>query len=222
MFDLYDAQGTWLRTARSGRNLRAPDGTTITDASALPVAILNAAGVYPVADPGRPDDRWQAVTGPTRRIIDGRSVWRWQTGALAAADYAARLESLRAEALTAVDAAAEAARGAYLTEGAGQAMTYLRKEARAREAQARIDAGTPPSAGDYPMLAAEVGITAPDLAGVVAIVIAQSDAWEAVATAIEAARLSGKASIAAATTAEAVATARDTALAALDALRAGA
>ncbi|SDE45713.1 hypothetical protein [Rhodospira trueperi] len=140
-------------------------------------------------------------------------LWRVETDAdrRAAAQTAAAAE---------IDRRAEAVRLTYLTGGAAQAMTYQRKEQRAREAQAILDAGDMPATGDFPMLAAEVGITAPNLPGVVAVILTQADAWEGVAGRIEAARLSGKAAIAAAPDVPAVHTARDSALAALAALHA--
>ena len=63
-----------------------------------------------------------------------------------------------------VDAGAEAERGKYITSGAGQAMTYQQKAA---EAKAFTEAETPDEA-DYPMLAAEVGITAEIFTGLLA------------------------------------------------------
>lgn len=97
-----------------------------------------------------------------------------------------------------IDAAAEAERLRYITGGAGQAMTYQRK---ADEARACLTA-TDPMPADYPMLAAEIGISAEDLAGVAQIVNAAYEAWLAVGSQIEAERLGTKAAIDAATTVE--------------------
>jgi hypothetical protein len=79
----------------------------------------------------------------------------------------------------------------------------------------------PLARGDYPHLAAEVEAGgAPDLPTAVAMVEAEQAAWTQASAAIKQARRAGKLAVAAATTPEAVAAARDTALAALDALRA--
>jgi len=93
VFDLYDQNGTYLRTVRSPQNLKAPNGQTFGDASAPPLADLNAAGVYPVRDPGKPDQTWQRVTGATREIVDGYSVWSYQTEPLALDDAKAKLRA---------------------------------------------------------------------------------------------------------------------------------
>ncbi len=99
------------------------------------------------------------------------------------------------EAKREIDAAAEVARLRFITAGSGQAMVYERK---GQEADAAA-ADPSPAAADYPLLAAEVGITAPDtgdeavdIAAVASAVLAQRDLWVPVAAAIEATRLSAK------------------------------
>lgn len=202
MFDLYDDQGRYLRTVRSGRNLKAPNGTTVTDATAVPVPVLNAAGVYPVRDPGKPDQAWQQVMGATREIVDGYSVWSYQVAPLPAEERAARLQARGDAAMDAIDQAAEEARKAFITAGSGQAMVYQVKEKEAEAAQAVIDAGGELVTADYPHLAAEVGVTAGDLAGVAATVLAKAAAWRQVSAAIEGQRLAAKAAVAAAVAAD--------------------
>ncbi len=90
-----------------------------------------------------------------------------------------------------VDAAAERERTRYITPGSGQAMTY---QAKADEAR-RLAADPSPDAADYPLLSAEVGITAPDLASVGAVVLAAYQAWQGIGAAIEGARLGTKQAI---------------------------
>lgn len=87
-----------------------------------------------------------------------------------------------------VDAAAERARLQFITPGAGQAMTYLRKLEEARAQQA----GGP---GPFPLLAATIGIDGPNLAAVAAVCVAMGDAWANIAAAIETTRLGAKAAI---------------------------
>lgn len=94
-----------------------------------------------------------------------------------------------------IDAAAERERLRYITPGAGQAMTY---QAKVEEARRFVASGGPPS--DFPMLTAEIGITAIDLAGVAAVVLAAYQHWLTIGGAIEAARLAAKAAIEAAET----------------------
>ena len=101
-------------------------------------------------------------------------------------------EEGRKFALESIDSAAEAARQRFITPGAGQAMTYLRKEQSARAYQAAGYSGNVP-----PLLAATAagrGITAAQAAE---LIIAQADQWETIGAAIEKARESGKAAIAA-------------------------
>ena len=111
-------------------------------------------------------------------------------------DLGPALDALKAAAVAEIDAQAEQQRQRYLTPGAGQALVYERKRAEAE----RMATDADPQPADYPLLAAEVGITAPTLAEVGAAVRALADQWTAAAAAIEATRLSAKAAIAAATT----------------------
>ncbi|ATN32917.1 hypothetical protein ACO34A_03765 [Rhizobium sp. ACO-34A] len=109
------------------------------------------------------------------------------------------LVALQASLKAGIDVAAEVERLKHITAGAGQAMTYQRK---AEEAKACLSATDPVSA-DYPMLAAEIGITAETLAGVASIVSAAYEAWITIGSAIEAARLGAKLAVDSAETAEA-------------------
>ena len=105
---------------------------------------------------------------------------------------AGRAEAARRVACARIDRAAESARGRYITPGAGQAMTYLRKEA---EARAVLAGGWD---GHSPVLAAEAEATGVDVIALAQRVVDQAEAWTLAAGRIEAARLSGKAAIRAA------------------------
>lgn len=91
----------------------------------------------------------------------------------------------------AIDDAAEAERLRYITGGSGQAMTYARKVEEARAASA----DPAPSAANYPLLAASIGIDGPDVAAIAAVVLLMDAAWAQIGAAIEAARLGAKAAI---------------------------
>ncbi|MCD1644332.1 hypothetical protein [Aurantimonas coralicida] len=106
------------------------------------------------------------------------------------------LATRKAELKAAIDAAAEAERLKYVTAGAGQSMTYQEKAAEA----ARLADDPSPDPADYPMLAAEIGITAATLADVAATVAANRAAWRTIGAAIEGARLGTKAAVDAAET----------------------
>ncbi|SMD02759.1 hypothetical protein [Rhizobium sp. RU36D] len=95
-----------------------------------------------------------------------------------------------------IDATAETERLKYITPGAGQAMTY-----QAKASEARLYLADPsPDPQDYPLLAAEVGITAEDMSGVATAVLAAERQWHLVGAAIEAVRLGAKEAISVATT----------------------
>ncbi|SEH51312.1 hypothetical protein SAMN05216228_10028 [Rhizobium tibeticum] len=110
------------------------------------------------------------------------------------ADVKARLKAV-------IDIAAEEERLKYITGGAGQAMTYQQKSDEAKRYFAALEAGGTPEPSDFPLLSAEVGITAPTLGEVAAIVSGAFLQWQVIGSAIEAARLGTKASIEAAATA---------------------
>jgi len=80
MFDIYDENGTFQRFTKAGVALRGIDGKLFANASAQPVAVLNAHGIYPVNDPGKPSQEWQVVTGMKRTINTetGNSDWSYQ------------------------------------------------------------------------------------------------------------------------------------------------
>lgn len=95
------------------------------------------------------------------------------------------LDQVKAAISARIDDAAEACRARFITPGAGQAMTYLRKEFEAR----MVVSG---DASNCPFLTAEaaaIGTTVPALA---AIVVAAANAWAATGAAIEAARRKAK------------------------------
>lgn len=97
-----------------------------------------------------------------------------------------------------IDDEAEAARLRYITGGAGQAMTYQQKAAEAVVLLADVD----PQPEDYPLLAAEIGITAATLLGVAQVVFEAHQGWRQIGAQIEALRLNGKAGVNAAETIE--------------------
>lgn len=77
-------------------------------------------------------------------------------------------------------------------------MIYLAKEA---EARAWVGA-TDPDLATFPLLAAEIGITAPDADQLAQLWLNMADLWRSAAAGLEALRLSTQAAIAEATTPE--------------------
>jgi hypothetical protein len=84
-----------------------------------------------------------------------------------------------------LDEQAETFRLRFITGGAGQAVTYLRKEAEARAWLADNGAATP-------MLSAEAAAIGVTVAALADEVVANADQWVAIGSAIEAARRSAK------------------------------
>jgi hypothetical protein len=109
-------------------------------------------------------------------------------------DLGPTIDTLRLTLTMQVDADAEATRLLWITPGSGQALTYEQKRIEAE----RMASDPAPQPVDYPMLAAEVGITADTLAAVGALVRARAAAWTAVAAQIESLRLQAKAAVLAA------------------------
>jgi len=95
------------------------------------------------------------------------------------------LDVLRAVLWARIDSEAEVVRQRFLTPGAGQAMTYQRKEAEAR-------AWTADNSAAAPMLHAEAPARGMTVEALAAEVIGLADQWVAVGAAIEALRMGGK------------------------------
>lgn len=100
-----------------------------------------------------------------------------------------------------IDSDAEAARLRYITAGSGQAMTYQQKAQEAAAVLSLVGTGNIDESA-YPLLAAEIGITAPTLFEVAQVVDGAFQAWRVVGGRIEGLRLGGKAAVAAAGTIE--------------------
>jgi hypothetical protein len=125
-----------------------------------------------------------------------------------AADAPLALERARTGALAAVDAAAEAARLRYITPGAGQALSYLRKEEEARRfvALSQNDQAAA-TVGQFPMLAAALGADGDTIAAVAGVVLNRAAAWGLIGAEIERRRLAAKRAIGAAADEAAIAAA---------------
>ncbi len=106
------------------------------------------------------------------------------------------LDSVKVELKSQIDAGAERERLKYITPGAGQAMTYSQKADEAARFLANGNTGS----SAYPMLEAEVGITAPTLAEVATVVSTAFSQWQIIGAAIEGVRLGGKKAVDDATT----------------------
>jgi hypothetical protein len=113
------------------------------------------------------------------------------------------LADYQASAILLVDAEAGRARSRFITVTPGQEMTYLEKVKQARELLLdNEDYGE----SDYPLIFAEIGITAPEAVAVAEVILARYEAWKVIGAWIERERLSAKAAIEAAQSPEAIAT----------------
>jgi hypothetical protein len=107
------------------------------------------------------------------------------------------LDALKVQLIAKIDAEAEAARGAHITLGAGQALVY---EAKLREADMILAPDSTVSPAEVPNLAAEaddLGISLYDAAWVI-VTVAYS--WSCLSAEIERIRLGAKRAITEATT----------------------
>lgn len=111
-----------------------------------------------------------------------------------------KLEAAKAAALEQLDAVIAAQRRALITDLPGQDAIYLAKEAEARAWLAAVV----PDLGDYPLLQAEVGITAPDVDALAALWLDMAGQWRVAAAQLEARRFAGRQAIDQATTLAAV------------------
>ena len=102
------------------------------------------------------------------------------------------LDPVKASAANQIDEASEAVRAQFITPGAGQAMTYLTKQA---EAAAYLADNAAPT----PFLTAEAAATSTTVAALAAVVHARAVAWQTIGAKIEAARMGAKAAVSAAT-----------------------
>lgn len=113
------------------------------------------------------------------------------------------LDEVKESAIAEVNAQIGRARQTFITVLPGQDMIYLRKEAEARAYLAASD----PTLADYPMISAEVGVTAETAYQVAQVWIYMTQSWQAVAASLEAIRLTATNAIAAAADEAAVAVA---------------
>lgn len=120
----------------------------------------------------------------------------WHMALTAEGRYARRLALEKTRARAEVAAAIAAARTALITDLPGQSMIYLAKEAEARAWLA----DPAPDMAEYPMLSAEIGLTAPDARALAQIWLNMATLWRSAAATLEARRLTLNAAIDAATT----------------------
>lgn len=147
-----------------------------------------------------------ALAQYTLLLAGGSYLWRLNQLVLLP-PTAAPIAEAQAAATAIIDSQAESARLQFITAGFGQMMVYMVK---AQEAQALLAAypteaafnaaSPPPSAGEYPLLFDEVGITASDAWGVATVIAGLNAQWLGIAATIERQRLGSKQAVMAATT----------------------
>lgn len=187
---------TWVFHETSGRIVK----TMICDEETAELNRAEGETLLWVDAPVAPDTHY--ISGVTPIVYPPRpgpwAVFDYQAGEWAdprtQADLDAELEEARRAGIRAVNAATDAVRRRYVTAITGQDMLYLRKEAEARDYIAAVD----PDLVDYPLIAAEVGITAPTAWQVAQVYLGLSAVWISLAAPLETARLGGIALIEAA------------------------
>lgn len=130
---------------------------------------------------------WQGAVHPLPPKPGESATFDPATGAWGrdAAALAADLAAAKAAAIAQVNAWAGRERARYVTIAPAQEMIYLAKEVEAL----RYLADTDPDPADYPLIVAEVGVTAPDAYQIAQIWAYMAGLWRQVAAQIEAARL---------------------------------
>lgn len=177
--------------------LHLPHG--LVPAGATPAAVMAPAPMMvttdgPVAIPRWPDVEPEAAAPAAPVTVD------WSQMITAAAAAEAALTTARAAARARLTAHITTARAALITVLPGQDMIYQAKEA---EARAWI-ADPSPDPANYPLLAAEIGLTAPDAHSLAQLWLNMAQLWRQAAADLEALRLGVGAAIDAAETVEEV------------------
>ncbi|OLN24852.1 putative tail fiber assembly protein [Desulfovibrio sp. DV] len=221
---LYDAQGVFLGQCEarlSPARPQNPDGSPnylqpANTTDAMPPLVGN--GQVPVFD----GEAWRVVEDHRGQVAyataDGQPMTILAVGPLpegatltpppsrrhtwdaATASWQPDMAAIQADAEAAIDAQADALLAPYISLTPGRAMTYLAKEAQARQFLAAEN----PDPADYPLIAGEVGITADTAKAVAETILDMAQAWHSMGAAIEAVRLTAKKQVRQAQTPEAV------------------
>ena len=151
---------------------------------------MKEAAVFYDLETGEPNGGWVPDIDAFGTLTppDGMGMLRVPYGAVSP-EGVVDLEKARAKACQQIDAEAEAMRLAFITPGAGQAMTYQYK---AEEAKALLN---DPDA-ETPFLSAEAEATGTTVAALAEVVRGQVQAWTFMGAAIEAGRMKAKAEMA--------------------------
>ncbi len=122
------------------------------------------------------------VETPARKF---REYWKLEGGVVSLDET--KLPQLKTKLKAKIDVDAENQRLLYITNGAGQAMTY-----RQKLEEARLVANGESNSAVVPVLAASVGVEANTLSECATLVLGTYAAWQVIANGIETVRLTGK------------------------------
>lgn len=125
----------------------------------------------------------------------------WTQMVTAEASATAALDAAKAAARAELATAVGSLRGAYITSLPGQEMIYMAKEAEARD---WLAAGEPADLTTYPLLVAEIGLTAPTAFELAQLWLNMGALWREAAARLETLRLGAGTAIEAAETVEQV------------------
>lgn len=118
-----------------------------------------------------------------KKVVDGEVVSK-STSEIAAINVN-KLEELRADAQREVLSSIKAARMAYITSLPGQDAIYQAKEVEAKNYLLEL----PTTLDNYPLLAAEVGLTAPTAYELAQVWLNMASNWRIIASKLETARM---------------------------------
>lgn len=175
---VYDASTGEIRRVVRGPQIEELSDMIGPDEAVLPGEI-DGAEVYivdgqPVSYPPKPG-HWAVFDYATGEWTDPRTE----------ADLVAQLQNSKIRAIRAVNAGAAGVRTKFVTVIPGQEMLYLRKEAEALMWVADPD----PDLVNYPLIAAEIGITGEDGDQIAQVWLNMAAIWVDVAARLEATRL---------------------------------
>lgn len=179
-----------------------PDGVTIGLFDRLPRQVLASLGWVPV--------EFEALPSPCTHRHSAHPVYDADSATMVYRAEPVDIDLLRQDACRAIDQAAAEAAGQDVTPG-----MELRYMAKAQEARRIVQLGAKAKPGKWPLLEAEAGALGESLLDRAKVVDQAHAAWERRMARIEAARVSGKAAVQAASTRDAIVEARDEALSAL-------
>ena len=198
--------GAWLERPVLPAAQPTADGFQISGVSSegVTVRVIDVGGLtdesFPVTEGTYrqtlpPDGEWEVIVAGPKPFVESTVLVRRGSGSVAR--NAAGLAYARKAAVVRINTIAGQVRSSIFTDIPGQEAIYLEKraEARAYIAQA-TQAGAPSDLAEYPLLAGEIGVTAPDAWQLAQLWLNSAELFRRVGAATETHRLRALAALA--------------------------